>query len=632
VALTAEDRFKAESLTITELFQTATYEVPAFQRDYSWTKEQCEDLWGDIENLVDGQVKAHFIGPMVVIRHGEKNQKNYLVIDGQQRLTTIQMIISLLRDHWVQLDPGMRQTPVGPRPYEDTCRSLLVSGPPSYTKTFVPNWHIRETFFNYVQREISDGERKNIVRISDVPSQDMEYAEELFKAYVFFRGKISVLTKDQTEKFENLLLNDVLILRIDAVEIDNAFILFDTLNNRGLDLTQGDLVKNLIFQSMKEPATTNLSPAMVKILGDWDNIAEKVTYKKLDSFLRYFLILKLRKKIQKETISKEIEKQYGTPVKIKQFIQEVSEYSDIYALIERTESFQGQYKIQLNSLFDDLGDLNQATQAVFLLAALKRFSNWETKDHYEKLTKVCRAAEVLSFRWLITGKNAQDLENIWREAAIKLLDSSKDDQKVLDEGLAHLKQNLPADQEFRTELAGRSLKSSRFVRYILRKIENSRIDNQVWVLAGPDKLDVEHIAPKTPDDSHDWRRVMAGESSYRNIIYRLGNQTLLTKSLNRSAKNKEFKDKKSQYEKNTGHLTELTKELLKAVTWNQAAVAKRSESLAKEAVALWNWTALEKEIRVTMPRPTEPRKRAAKKTAKKSTTRRVRKKTSRKKP
>ena len=68
------------------------------------------------------------------------------------------------------------------------------------------------------------------------------------------------------------------------------------------------------------------------------------------------------------------------------------------------------------------------------------------------------------------------------------------------------------------------------------------------------------------------------------------------------------------------------------MTWNQAAVAKRSESLAKEAVALWNWTALEKEIRVTMPRPTEPRKRAAKKTAKKSTTRRVRKKTSRKKP
>jgi len=628
VALTAQDRFKAESLTVTELFHSGTYEIPAFQRDYSWTKEQCEDLWGDLKNLVDGQIKAHFIGPMVVIRQLDKNQKNYLVIDGQQRLTTLQMIIALLRDHWVQLNPGKRSTPAGPKPFEDTCQSLLVSGPPSYTKTFEPNWHVRETFFDYVQRELSDGQRKTVVKIADVSKKDLEYAEELFKAYIFFRDKINPLTIAQTEKFEEILLNDILILRIDAVEIENAFILFETLNNRGLDLTQGDLVKNLIFQAMKEPATTNLSPAMVKILGEWDNVAEKVSYKKLDSFLRYFLILKLKKKIQKEGISKEIEKEYGTTVRIKNFIQEVSEYSDLYALIERTDAFQGQYKIQLNALFDDLNDLNQATQAVFLLAALKRFPNWETKEHFEKLSKACRAAEVLSFRWLITGKNAQDLENIWREAAIKILDEKKSDEDALDSAISHLKSQLPADQEFKTELAGRSLKSSKFVRYILRKIENSRIDNEVWVLAGPDKLDVEHIAPKTPDDTHDWRKLMNGESSYRNIIYRIGNQTLLTKSLNRSAKNKEFRDKKVQYQKNTGHLTQLTQELLSSTSWTQQSVVKRSEALAKEALGLWNWDALKKDLKVTASTPKEPRKRAAKKTTKKRTVKKsTRKKT-----
>jgi uncharacterized protein with ParB-like and HNH nuclease domain len=617
VALTAQERFKAESLTITELFQSGTYEIPAFQRDYAWTKEQCEDLWGDLKNLLEGQVKAHFIGPMVVIRHGEKNQKNYLVIDGQQRVTTLQMIIALLRDHWVQLNPGKRDTPAGPKPFEDTCQSLLVSGPPSYTNTFVPNWHVREVFFDYVQRALRDDQRKTALKFADVPKKDLEYAEELFKAYIFFREKVSSLTVSQTEKFEEVLLNDILILRIDAVEIENAFILFETLNNRGLDLTQGDLVKNLIFQSMKEPVTTNLSPAMVKILGEWDDVAEKVSYKKLDSFLRYFLILKLKKKIQKEGISKEIEKEYGTTVRIKNFIQEVSEYSDLYALIERTDSFQGQYKIQLNALFDDLNDLNQATQAVFLLAALKRFSNWEAKEHFEKLSKACRAAEVLSFRWLITGKNAQDLENIWRESAIKLLDENLTDEDALQSAISHLKSQLPADQEFKTELSGRSLKSSKFVRYILRKIENSRIDNEVWVLAGPDKLDVEHIAPKTPDDTHDWRKIMSGESSYRNIIYRIGNQTLLTRSLNRSAKNKEFKDKKIQYEKSTGHLTQLTKELLTTSAWTQQSVIKRSESLAKEAVDLWNWKALDKDLKVTSATPKELKKRAPKKTAKK---------------
>jgi len=183
----------------------------------------------------------------------------------------------------------------------------------------------------------------------------------------------------------------------------------------------------------------------------------------------------------------------------------------------------------------------------------------------------------------------------------------------------HLKSQLPADQEFKTELAGRSLKSSKFVRYILRKIENSRIDNEVWVLAGTDKLDVEHIAPKTPDDTHDWRKVMSGESSYKNIIYRIGNQTLLTKSLNRSAKNKEFKDKKGQYQKNTGHLTQLTKELLSAASWTQQSVAKRSDALAKEALGLWNWDALNKDLKVTASTPKEPKNRVAKKTATKRT-------------
>jgi hypothetical protein len=120
---------------------------------------------------------------------------------------------------------------------------------------------------------------------------------------------------------------------------------------------------------------------------------------------------------------------------------------------------------------------------------------------------------------------------------------------------------------------------------------------------------------------------MSGESSYRNVIYRIGNQTLLTKSLNRSAKNKEFKDKKVQYQKSTGHLTQLTKELLNATKWTQQSVIKRSESLAKEAVGLWNWSALDKDLRVTASRQKEPKERVLKKTSKKRTI----KKTSRRK-
>jgi hypothetical protein len=114
---------------------------------------------------------------------------------------------------------------------------------------------------------------------------------------------------------------------------------------------------------------------------------------------------------------------------------------------------------------------------------------------------------------------------------------------------------------------------------------------------------------------------MEGESSYRNVIYRIGNQTLLTRSLNRSAKNKEFKDKKILYQKKTGHLTELTKELLKSSSWSQAVVIKRSNSLAKEAADLWNWSALGKELKITAISKKDPVKRASKKPVKKRATR-----------
>jgi hypothetical protein len=96
--------------------------------------------------------------------------------------------------------------------------------------------------------------------------------------------------------------------------------------------------------------------------------------------------------------------------------------------------------------------------------------------------------------------------------------------------------------------------------------------------------------------------------------------------LNRSAKNKEFKDKKIQYQSNTGHLTHLTKELLLVNSWTQQAVINRSESLAKEAVDLWNWSALGKELKVTVALPKEPRRRTVKKAAKKRTVKKAAKK------
>lgn len=596
MSLSAQERFKAESLSILELFQNSTYEIPRFQRDFAWTKEQCEALWTDWRNLVETKTSAHFLGPMVVVRI-ENQSKKFFVIDGQQRITTLQMIIALIRDRWVELNPGKKQTEMGPKPYEDTCKSLIENGAPLYKKVFTPNFYIAETFMNYVQREIDDQDRKRFEDVKNLSEQEKDHAEELFAAYKYFREEIGNLEVDKLIEYENRLLNDFLVLRIDAVEIDNAFILFDTLNNRGLDLTQGDLVKNYLFQQMGETATSQISNEVAKILQDWDSIADKVSLVKLDNFLRYFLIIKLNSKVQKESIYKKIQNQYQGKQSIKELIKELSDFSDLFALIEGNDKFSGIYKDELNALFEDLGDLEQSTQAVFLLAALKRFSDYERKDHFNKLSMAVRAAEILSFRFLICGRNAQDIENTWREGAIKLLSIHKSDQEALDEALDYLKSFLPSNDELKSELSNKVIRSSKFARYILRKIENSRKSGDVWVLAGSSKLDVEHVAPKSPDDEHDWRSVMSGDLNYRSVIFLLGNQTLLSRGPNRKAKNSEFEKKKKIYLQEKEDLPSITKDILKTKTWNQNAVVKRSKDLAAESLKVWDWNSLDKSVK-----------------------------------
>jgi len=626
LSLTAQDRFKAESLSILELFQNSTYEIPRFQRDYAWTKEQCEALWMDWRNLVETKSSAHFLGPMVVVRFEDQGKK-FLVIDGQQRITTLQMIIALIRDRWVELNPGKKQTDMGPKPYEDTCKSLIENGAPLYKKVFTPNFYIAETFMNYVQRELDDAERKNFVDLKKLTDQEKDHAEELFSAYKYFREEIGTLGVDDLIEYERRLLNDFLVLRIDAVEIDNAFILFDTLNNRGLDLTQGDLVKNYLFQQMGEVVASQISNEVAKILQDWDSIADKVSLVKLDNFLRYFLIIKLNTKVQKEAIFKKIQSQYQGKQAVKQLIKELSAFSDLFALIEGNDKFSGIYKDELNAMFEDLGDLDQSTQAVFLLAALKRFSDYEKKDHYTKLSVAVRAAEILSFRFLICGRNAQDIENTWREGAIKLLNERKNDEEALDEALTYLRSFLPSNEELKSELSNKVIRSSKFARYILRKIENARKAGNVWVLAGSSKLDVEHVAPKSPDEEHDWRSVMSGDLNYRSVIYLLGNQTLLSRGPNRKAKNSEFEKKKKIYLQEKEDLPSITQDILKAKSWNQNTVVKRSRELAIESLKVWDWDSLNKSVKaiaVTKKRRSKRVRKAVAKSKKSSRKRRAR--------
>jgi uncharacterized protein with ParB-like and HNH nuclease domain len=626
--MSIKEKFTAESLSIVELFRGCSYVVPAFQRDYAWTEEQCSALWDDInsvnresENFSIDLPYDHFLGPMVVIeeknRDGGEPNKNYsskfLVIDGQQRLTTLQMILALLSDRWRELGV-VRNTSSGPKPAFEICESLINSGAPYYEFTFTPNLYIRENFKKYIQNATTRRDQK-FNSISDVKRQisDLSHHEELFLAYLYFKDQILKLTEKQLGRLEETLLSSIFVLRINAGTISNAFVLFDTLNNRGLDLTQGDLLKNHIFKMTESGVKADLSPEVSSRLAKWDSIVEDVGYKRLDNFLRYFLIIKKRNKVQRESIMSIIQAEYDTSAKISDLLKELDEFAGYYTLIERDNLFEGTNSDALNLLFTDLSDLGQSTQAIFLMAALKRFSGYSSRDEFESLCVVARSAEILSFRWLICGKNAQDLENIWVEGVKALLDKELDNEEAVARIRKDLKAQLPADEELKKEFESRIIRSSKFARYILKKFELGEIDSKTWVLAGSSALDVEHIAPRTADLEGYWKKSMDGPLNYSAIVNCIGNQILLSKGPNRSAKNKPFPIKKSYYKEREGKDLPVTSRfILEESNWKQNDILRRGKKMGQEATRIWDWHLAEQSIQVKKL----PNKRSARKTTK----------------
>lgn len=630
MVLSAQDRFKAESLSVIELFQNSVYEIPRFQRDYAWTKEQYKDFWNDWKRTSESENAAHFLGPIVVVRQTDHPNK-FLVIDGQQRITTLQLIISLIRDRWIELNVGMKKTKAGPRPYFETCQSMIVSGPPHYERTFIPNFYISELFWDYIQREITDTDRKHLVNIKTLPDSVRNHSVELVAAYQFFKSQIANLDVQDLENYERALLTSFVMLRIDAIEIENAFLLFDTLNNRGIDLTQGDLVKNHFFQRLHDSGSFSISNETQKYLNLWDSIVEKVTISKFDTFLRYFLILKTKNKVQKESISREIARLSPTRTKAKEIIGDLSDKANNFALIHGFQNFTGNHKDEIDVIFEDLRGLDQDTQSIALLAVLERFYPCSTKAKFESLSVLSRAIEILSFKFLIVGENAQDVENVWRDVANTVSNKSDSDEDVVKSAMSYMKDVMPQDNEFINEFQNRQIKVSKFARYILRKIENFRKSNPAWVLAGSSRLDVEHIAPKAPDADSDWRKKMSGELNYKSVIYLIGNQTLLSQGLNRRARNSEFRKKKDLYLLEEDNLPAITCDVIKEKSWTQDVVIKRSKNLAKEALLVWSWESLKLKVKVVGTKVSKNKRKAVVKKptrTKKTTSTRSRKKSS----
>lgn len=539
------------------------YRVPQFQRDYSWDQDNWEDLWNDIA-IVKKTSNPHYMGSVVLQNNGVKQ---FLIIDGQQRFTTLSILtlafiarIQKLAEMGIDVDANQERVDILMRQYigQKDPASLRYS-----SKIFLNENN--DGF--YQQRLLTFKPPINVSKLSD--------SEKLmWKAYAFFTKSIeNEFSKFSGEDLANLLnryIGDLLMFIQITVEDElNAYTVFETLNSRGVDLTSTDLLKNFLF-SLVAKSATDLS----QVKAQWKKIIDSIGLKDFPVFLRYYL-QGTKQMVTKESLFKVI-KQY------------VSTDLDVFDLLDHLESYAYTY-IALGTADDELWATDKELRS--FINALKIFGVTQWKPlamvAYEKLSsqdfkRLMSSIVSISYRYnLIAKLQTNEMEKVYSRAAINLYKNVSPNYVT---ALNDIKSLYLTDEEFKNYFQIKQFKTGnstdkKQLRYTLYKLE-AQESGSLYDFES-DTGTIEHILPESYPEV--WREDFT-EDEYEKSVFLLGNLTILEPSKNnKEAADFDFERKKSIYCTSKYVITRN----INFGIWNSNTIKQRQAHLAKLATAVW---------------------------------------------
>ena len=566
----------AHTRTISDILSLQKkYLVPRFQREYSWTEDQVLELWEDIQNgiHVDGSVfthEEHFIGSIVL--SGDYKYSALKIVDGQQRLTTITIILSAICEIFREL----KEDKLAESVFDNYIQGKDDNGDPY----FKLEHDIPKLFL-----------QSNIQNISKIKSATSNKEDERFnKAYNTIKKQLT--TNSLKEKFNygreikdnakhlNIIkaLRDQTIRYLKAILItvtdeDDAYTIFETLNARGTDLTSIDLIKNKLFKELK----TNTPVDQVNIT--WNSICNNIS--KIDKnngfsdFLHHWWGYRYAYNITRESLYKNFKYLWSKgEIDAHTFINELAVDSEIYLII--SNPYHDQYRkpeyIKLYQSLRTIKDLklSQARPLMLALYKLKEKKMLKLSD----LENCVNYIEKLHFAHNIIGsKQSSALSTHYSEVLNQLRESTPSDNilEFIENFRIQTKEHIPKKEEFLDkilELECHKTEDKKAIKYIFITIERSRLNTDLNF----DSITLEHI-----------------RSRNNNIIpenERIGNLLPLSHDLNQKAENFKLKGKIKIYKQS--YLT-LPQRFASSNPdqWSDSDIKKRSKKIAEEFFSLF---------------------------------------------
>jgi uncharacterized protein with ParB-like and HNH nuclease domain/predicted transport protein len=541
--------------------------IPIYQRTYSWQIAQCSKLLSDIIRISnDPTIPGHFIGSVVYFQesiHTLSDVPQLLVIDGQQRLTTITLLIAALaefiKDHNIEIDT-------------------------SFAK--LQNYYLlnveEEGDLRY-KLLLTKRDKETIINIIKAVKLPADYSQRVWENFDFFKKQLSVENAALIYNgIQRLFVVDVALER----EKDNPQLIFESLNSTGLDLSQADLIRNYVLMGQELTLQTELyEKYWYPMESNYGN--DYVTA--FNSFMRDYLSVKTGQ-------IPRIDRVYGafknyveagkTRITIADAVKDIYKFSEYYVNMVLTKEPDK----DLNKAFRSIAKLKVDVSYPFLLPVYHDYAT--VRITKEEFLSVINYVENYVFRRAICGIPTNSLNKTFAtlyksfnkanyveglEAAFQLLDGYK---------------RFPDDAEFEKEIIVKDLYNFRSRNYLLSKLENFNRKEFVNI----DEYTIEHILPQNPNLSPAWQ-AMLGENWKKiqdSYLHTLGNLTLT--GYNSELSDRSFAEKKSIEGGFDESPIKLNRYMQKVNEWNEVNIKTRAAQLASLAVRIWKAPTLSPEV------------------------------------
>lgn len=556
-----------EASLLSFLQKSPQFIIPIYQRTYSWTDKQCRQLWDDILRAgLSDTIAVHFIGSIVYVEQGLSqltHQAPVLVIDGQQRLTTLCLLIeALARAIGDEDEPVDGFSAAKLREYYLTNR--LEKG---------------DRYFKLLLSQTDDASLKAIIKNTEQPTVPSLRVTQNFTLFTELLAGQKGALAPVCRGLAKLVVVDIALSR----DQDNPQLIFESMNSTGKELSQADLIRNFILMGLEPGLQTRLYEQYWRPMEQ--DFGQEAYGTQFDGFMRHYLTVRTGD-IPRERDVYEAFKDYSrtTPVReagIEALVREIRAFARYFCAL----ALGREKDATLNAAFHDLRELKVDVAYPFLLELYHDYASGTLGA--TEFAAAVRLVEAYVFRRAICSVPTNSMNKTFSTFGKAL---KKD--RYLESIQAHFLtlpsyRRFPTDDEFRRDLQTRDLYNFRSRSYWLRRLENHGRKERVMV----DEYTIEHILPQNPDLHPAWRRALGSDWQrvQQQWLHTLGNLTLT--AYNPDYSDRPFLEKRDmpdEPEKALKHSPlKLNAGLGHLDTWDEAAIQERAGRLADQALRVW---------------------------------------------